>query len=185
MGDQFWSRTGRATIFWCFWEKHWGIPGKKLDGRQKYRPSFYTGGGGVWFWTYNLKNALKTMHKNTWFWKYDLKCFHRSMVNPSGDTANSTTNNSNVHWWCTRWRIVGCPNIAQFVSKSEKTLRYDNETEFHLAWTSKGTRGQNIWTFSEILLLFLFGKFWKKNSGKFLVNFTSYANFDRELGSFR
>ena len=53
-GDQFWSRTG--DIFLVFFrEKHWGIPGNKLDGRQnifvggrarpKYRPSFYTEGG--------------------------------------------------------------------------------------------------------------------------------------------
>ena len=57
-GDQFWSRTGRATICWCFLLKNIGKTGqnsrKKLDGRQKivvggrarpkYRPSFYTGG---------------------------------------------------------------------------------------------------------------------------------------------
>ena len=38
--DQFWSRTGRARkegrrFFGVFSGKHWGIPGKKLEGRQK------------------------------------------------------------------------------------------------------------------------------------------------------
>ena len=65
-GDQFWTRTGRARMDGrqCFGDfkgktlgKSGKIPGKKkLDGRQKigvggrarmkYRPSFYTGGGG-------------------------------------------------------------------------------------------------------------------------------------------
>ena len=36
-GDQFWSRTGREIIFWCF------LGRKKLDGRQIFVKKKWTG----------------------------------------------------------------------------------------------------------------------------------------------